>query len=138
MLFSLVAAAVGSLPCTVDVAAEVWLVAPDGGPKPWVAHTEPSEKARAVVLVHGLHLHPIQPEKVSKPWVRDWQEPKSELVKTLAPDFDVFAFSYAQTAAVDEIAKSQGMRDTAKQPARRSAHGTSTFSVSIPRATATR
>ena len=73
--------------------------------------TTPSEKTRAVVLLPGLFVHPVRPAKASQPWRRDWQEPNSELVKALAPDFDVFAFSYAQTVRVDEVAHRPGLRD---------------------------
>jgi pimeloyl-ACP methyl ester carboxylesterase len=111
MMFSLVIAATCAAPVPVEVATELWQVAPDAGGKPWAAPDAPSEKSRAVVLIHGLFVHPIRQEKASRPWKRDWQEPKSELVKTLARDFDVFAFAYAQTVALDEVATSAGMRD---------------------------
>jgi pimeloyl-ACP methyl ester carboxylesterase len=111
MLFSLVVAATCAAPAPAEVATELWQVAPDTSGKPWAAPDAPSEKSRAVVLIHGLFVHPIRQGKASQPWSRDWQEPKSELVKALAPDFDVFAFAYAQTVALDEVAKSAGMRD---------------------------
>lgn len=112
MLLSLVVAvAVCADPAPCEVATELWQVAPDTCSKPWTAPEKPSAKARAVVLLPGLFIHPIQPARASKPWRRDWQEPNSELVKALVPDFDVFAFGYAQTIALDEIAKSSGMHD---------------------------
>jgi pimeloyl-ACP methyl ester carboxylesterase len=111
MLFSLVVAATCAAPAPTEVATELWQVAPDTSGKPWAAPEVPGEKSRAVVLIHGLFVHPIRQEKASRPWKRDWQEPKSELVKALAPDFDVFAFAYAQTVPLEEIAKSSGMRD---------------------------
>jgi pimeloyl-ACP methyl ester carboxylesterase len=111
MLFSLVVVAICADPCPVEVATELWRVAPDGGDKPWVVPDAPSVKTRAVVLLHGLFVHPVRQSKAAKPWRRDWQESKSELVKALAPDFDVFAFTYAQTVSLDEIAKSSGLRD---------------------------
>jgi pimeloyl-ACP methyl ester carboxylesterase len=91
--------------------AELWQVAPDRCEKPWVAPVKPSEKARAVVLIHGLFVHPIRPSKASQPWLRDWQEPKSELVKLLAKDSDVFACGYAQTTPVEDVAACPGLRD---------------------------
>jgi pimeloyl-ACP methyl ester carboxylesterase len=111
MLFSLVLTAICAAAEPAEVAIELWQVAPDTSGKPWIAPEKPSEKARAVVLLPGLFIHPIRPAKASQPWRRDWQEPKSELVKALAPDFDVFAFSYAQTVALDAVAQSPGMHD---------------------------
>ena len=111
MLFSLVVAVLCADPRYAEVATELWQVAPDTSEKPWIAPDVPSEKARAVVLLAGLFIHPVRPAKASQPWLRDWQEPKSDLVKALAPDSDVFSFAYAQTAALDEVAKSAGMRD---------------------------
>lgn len=113
MLFSLVAAvALCADPAPVEVTIELWQVAPDTSEKPWTTPDAPSKKARAVVLLPGLFIHPVRPAKASQPWRRDWQEPKSDLVKTLAADSDVFAFSYAQTVALDAIARSPEMRNT--------------------------
>ncbi|MBN9119742.1 MAG: alpha/beta fold hydrolase [Planctomycetes bacterium] len=113
MLVSLVAAALCAAPgpCPPEVATELWQVAPDAGGKPWAAPEAPSDKARAVVLVPGLFVHPARPVKATQPDRRPWQNPKSELVTALAPDADVFAFGYAQTVAVDEVAQSPGLRD---------------------------
>jgi pimeloyl-ACP methyl ester carboxylesterase len=108
MLSSLIAIALGAAPA--EVATELWQVAPDGGGKPWVVPDAPPVKARAVVLLHGLFVHPLRQGKAAQPWRRDWQEPKSDLVKTLAADFDVFAFAYAQTAPLEEVARSPGLR----------------------------
>jgi pimeloyl-ACP methyl ester carboxylesterase len=108
-LIALVAAP-APLPCE-ELRTELWQVAPTAGEKPWVAPAAPSEKTRAVVLIHGLFVHPIRPSKATHPWRRSWQEPKSELVKTLAKDSDVFAFAYAQNIPVDEVAQSAGLRD---------------------------
>ena len=111
MLVSLVVAAICAAPCPTEVATELWQVAPDAGGKPWGVPDVAPEKARAVVLIPGLFVHTIQPAKAAVPDRRPWQKPKSALVNALAPDFDVFAFGYAQTVALDEIAKSAGMRD---------------------------
>jgi pimeloyl-ACP methyl ester carboxylesterase len=89
----------------------LWLVAPDLSDKPWAAPAAPGDKARAVVLIPGLHVHPLRPARVAKAERRPWQEPKSELVKALAKDFDVFAFSYAQTVPVDDVSQAAGLRD---------------------------
>lgn len=117
VLTALVAAPIpvpGPIPAPVPVPelqTELWQVAPDTGEKPWAAPATPSEKTRAVVLLPGLHVHPLRPAKVTVPERRPWQEPKSELVKALAKDSDVFAFGYAQTVPVDEVATSPGLRD---------------------------
>jgi pimeloyl-ACP methyl ester carboxylesterase len=71
----------------------------------------PGPKTRAVLLIPGLHVHPLHPSKVMLPDRRPWQEPKSELVKALALDSDVFGFGYAQTVPVDEVARCQGLLD---------------------------
>lgn len=71
----------------------------------------PPSKTRAVVLIPGLHVHPLRPAKVIQSERRPWQEPKSELVKTLAKDSDIFGFAYAQTVPVDHVAQYAGLRD---------------------------
>src|SRR5436309_15341952 len=77
-------------------------------PVPGVASAgkRPADKARAVVLLHGLQLHPFSKENVTKASFHDWQLPDSLLVKQLAKDADVYAFAYAQNASVDEVAES--------------------------------
>jgi len=95
----------------VDLPTELWQVAPDSSKKPWAAPEKPGEKTRALVLIPGLHVHPLRPTKATRPELRDWQQPKGELVKTLAKDFDVFAFGYAQTVSVDDVAQAPGLRD---------------------------
>jgi pimeloyl-ACP methyl ester carboxylesterase len=61
-------------------------------------------QGRAIVLLHGLHLHPFSKENVTRPLMRDWQSANSRLVKELVLRGDVFAFAYAQNVAVDAIA----------------------------------
>jgi pimeloyl-ACP methyl ester carboxylesterase len=58
---------------------------------------------RAVVLIHGLWIHPFSKENVERATLRSWQRPDSLLVKRLAADSDVFAFAYGQNDALDEI-----------------------------------
>src|SRR5439155_1564859 len=58
---------------------------------------------RAIVLIHGLALHPISKEKAHRAELRPWQQPASALVKRLAKEGDVFAFAYAQTVAVEDV-----------------------------------
>jgi pimeloyl-ACP methyl ester carboxylesterase len=60
-------------------------------------------QARAVVLIEGLNLHLLDHKRAARPDLRPWQQPGSVFVRTLAPDADVFAFTYSQTAAVTDI-----------------------------------
>jgi pimeloyl-ACP methyl ester carboxylesterase len=60
-------------------------------------------QARAVVLIHGLHLHPFKHPYAARADFRPWQLPGSVMVRTLSADADVFAFAYAQTVPVEEI-----------------------------------
>ena len=62
-------------------------------------------KSRAVVLIHGLLVHPFSKTNVGRAHLHSWQKPDCLLVKRLAQDADVFAFSYAQTVSADEIAE---------------------------------
>lgn len=96
---------------TTEVQTELWQVAPGAAAKPWTAPDQPGPRAQALVLIPGLYVHPLRPTKALKPELRDWQQPKSGLVKTLAKDFDVFAFGYAQTVTVDEVAGCAGLRN---------------------------
>ncbi len=100
-----------AVPCaSTDVPTELWQVAPDTSEKPWDVPARPGEKTRAVVLIHGLFVHPLRPALATKPWRRDWQEPKSELVKVLSKDADVFAFAYAQITPVEDVTDGPGLR----------------------------
>lgn len=62
------------------------------------------QQTRAVVLIHGLYVHPFSKANVARPHLHSWQKPDCLLVKRLAAEADVFAFSYAQTASADDIA----------------------------------
>jgi pimeloyl-ACP methyl ester carboxylesterase len=61
------------------------------------------DRDRAVILIHGLTLHPLNKDAARKVEFRDWQRADSLLVKKLAKEADVYAFAYAQTTAADEI-----------------------------------
>jgi pimeloyl-ACP methyl ester carboxylesterase len=63
-----------------------------------------SGQRRAVVLIHGLYVHPFSKASVTHPHLHNWQTPDCLLVKRLAQEADVYAFSYAQTLSSDEIA----------------------------------
>ena len=96
-------------PCA-NLPTELWQVIPDArGRAGWV--NSPRTKDRAALLIPGLKIHPLRPGLCARPERHSWQEPNGDLVRTLAPDFDVFAFGYAQTAPLDAIAQSPGLRD---------------------------
>jgi pimeloyl-ACP methyl ester carboxylesterase len=98
-------------PAPAELPTKLWQVAPDGGSNPWLPPATPAEggKARAVVLIPGLSVHPFVPTKAMVADLRKWAGPKSELVKALAADADVFAFGYAQTMSVDDVARAPGL-----------------------------
>src|SRR5215813_2898491 len=77
-------------------------------PRPGMASLFPGRVGRqlAVVLIHGLYLHPFSKENAGRPLLRDWQTPKSRLARELARQADVYAFAYAQNVPVDEVARS--------------------------------
>jgi pimeloyl-ACP methyl ester carboxylesterase len=60
-------------------------------------------QGRAVVLIEGLNLHLLRQRLAMKAELRPWQQPGSVLVRALAQDADVFAFTYSQTAPVTDI-----------------------------------
>jgi len=96
-------------PCA-NLPTELWQVAPDAqGRAGWL--NTPRAKDRALVLIPGLKIHPLRPGRCARPERHGWQEPTSDLVRTLAPDFDVFAFGYAQTAPLEAVVHAPGLRD---------------------------
>jgi pimeloyl-ACP methyl ester carboxylesterase len=62
-------------------------------------------KTRAIVLIHGLLVHPFSKTNVTRAHPHSWQKSDCLLVKRLAAEGDVFAFSYAQTISADEVAE---------------------------------
>jgi pimeloyl-ACP methyl ester carboxylesterase len=65
---------------------------------------------RAVLLIHGFTRY-LRRTSVKQARFHDWQEPDSTLVQALAKDSDVYAFAYAQTVPVEEIAAAAGLVD---------------------------
>lgn len=61
------------------------------------------DQSRAVVLIHGLGLYPLNTEKVSKADLRTWQRTDSGIVTELAKHADVYALAYGQTVAVEKV-----------------------------------
>jgi pimeloyl-ACP methyl ester carboxylesterase len=66
-------------------------------------------QTRAILLVPGLRIHPLNNAKVYEPQFHDWQVPNSLLVKALGRDADVFAFAYSQNTRVDKIAETPAL-----------------------------
>jgi hypothetical protein len=91
---------VGQAEPRVDI--EFSQVAPPQGAR--VVQRSPGQE-RAVVLVHGLRVHPFSNRNVSKAEFSGWQRPRSSLVATLAREADVFAVAYSQNVALDTIAR---------------------------------
>src|SRR5262245_53581175 len=70
---------------------------------------------RAVVLIHGLYLHPFNSSKVPHAAFVGWQRPEGVLVRSLALDSDVFAFAYRQSVAVDDVAALPDLGDAVRR-----------------------
>jgi len=75
---------------------------------PAVKQGEPLHRSagqdRAVILLHGLQIHPFSKTNVSRAGLHGWQKSDSMLVKRLAAEADVFSFAYSQTVPTDEVA----------------------------------
>jgi pimeloyl-ACP methyl ester carboxylesterase len=68
-----------------------------------------AEHRRAVILLHGLSMHPISKARVEQAYLRTWQQSGSRLVLQLGTHADVFAFAYGQNAPVERIAERTGL-----------------------------
>jgi pimeloyl-ACP methyl ester carboxylesterase len=66
---------------------------------------------RAVVLIHGLRVHPFNFKNVGKAVLHEWQKPGSLIVKLLGQDADVYSFAYAQNEAVEVVAAGPGLKE---------------------------
>lgn len=88
-------------------------VAPDRGGDQPPARSE--GQTRAVVLIHGLRLHPFSESHARQPKLDDWQKPGCDLVATLAKEADVYAFSYGQVAPLDSIGAQPDLADAARK-----------------------
>src|SRR5947209_18748578 len=76
VLTLLVVPSVAAAPPPAKVEAIFQKVAPAG---PAVGRSP--GRARAVVLIHGLGLHPLSTDRILKPALRPWQQGDSILVK---------------------------------------------------------
>lgn len=70
----------------------------------------PSEQARAVILIHGLQIHPVSNLEVLKANFRGWQKPHSQLVDALAPEADVYSFAYSENIPLERIVSESILR----------------------------
>ncbi|MGL4552149.1 MAG: esterase/lipase family protein [Gemmataceae bacterium] len=84
------------------------------GPNPFVVGRAAGQ-THAVVLVHGLSLHPFSRDKVTQARPRSWQQPTSPLVHALAKSADVYAFAYSQTVPVERVAEETGLARSVEQ-----------------------
>jgi len=66
-------------------------------------------RRRAVVLIHGLYLHPFSKEHAGSPLLRDWQGPRSRMVRELGKESDVYAFAYAQNVPLEDVVRGDGL-----------------------------
>jgi pimeloyl-ACP methyl ester carboxylesterase len=82
-------------------------VAPTGGGFVGLARSD--ARQRAVVLIHGLHLHPLAKQRITQAELAPWQRANSDLVRLLGREADVFAFSYAQTVPVGMVSHSPAL-----------------------------
>ncbi len=70
---------------------------------------------RAVVLIHGVYVHPFKKEGIGRAILREWQKPGSLLVTRLVKEADVYAFAYGQTASADDVADAPALAAAIRQ-----------------------
>ncbi|MCC6418226.1 MAG: hypothetical protein IT429_08295 [Gemmataceae bacterium] len=81
----------------------------------WAAFERSPGRERAVVLVHGLHLHPFSGHSATVAEWADWQLPDSTLVQTLQKENDLFSFCYSQEVPLGRVVRSPGLRNSVRQ-----------------------
>ena len=67
------------------------------------------QQARAVVLIHGLKIHPLHGSLATRAEFHSWQQPGGLLVQTLGKNADVFALAYCQNVDLDTISQSPAL-----------------------------
>ena len=90
-----------ALPASADNKVETLFV--KVGPMPLTAGRS-AGRDKAVVLVHGLGLHPFSSDKALRAKLRPWQQADSPLVKKLAAQAGENALANGRDAAIDRIA----------------------------------
>src|SRR5439155_3736271 len=83
---------------------------PFPGPNSARKLTRSKGQSRAVVLLHGLDLRDDGGDP-AKPRFADWQGSTSSLVKKVSKHADIFAISYAQNTAIEEVAAFPELRE---------------------------
>jgi pimeloyl-ACP methyl ester carboxylesterase len=68
-------------------------------------------QARAVLLIHGMRLHPFSGKRAAKPGFHGWQDEDSKVCEELGRDSDLYAFAYGQDVPVDEVARAPALLD---------------------------
>ncbi len=108
--FLLVAAVLGGATATVGWLDRDHVVPP--GPVA-VSHAQvgegPEATRRAVILLHGLRGTTVLDRQAHETWLHDWQREGSDLVQALARDADVYAVSYTQNAAIEDVLASEAL-----------------------------
>src|SRR3954454_17810924 len=64
---------------------------------------------RAVILLHGLRPQPLSAAAAARAEPSCWETPEATIVKAVSHDSDVYAFHYAQTAPLDDIARAPSL-----------------------------
>lgn len=91
-------------PAQVDTRFEQ-LAPPPAAVRAEFAPVRRPDMRRAVVLLHGLRPHPVSAEAAARAEPSYWEKPQGPIVQALAPDADVYAFHYAQTIPLDDVAR---------------------------------
>jgi len=72
-------------------------------------------QARAVLLIHGLRIHPLQGGLAARAEFHSWQLPKSAIVQALAQNADVFSLSFNQTADLETISRAPALANAVER-----------------------
>ena len=72
-------------------------------------------QTRAILLIHGLQIHPGNKREVIKATFRSWQMAHSQLVDTLAPEADIFAFAYSENVPLERIVSESRLKDNIRK-----------------------
>ena len=90
-----------TMPSSADKKVETIFV--KVGPTPLTAGRS-ADRDKAVVLIHGLSLHPFSSDKALRAKLRVWQQGDGPIAKKLGEQADVYALAYGQNASIDKIA----------------------------------
>jgi hypothetical protein len=69
------------------------------------------EQTRAILLIHGLQIHPGNKREVLKATFRSWQMTHSQFVDTMASEADIFAFAYSENVPLERIVSESRLKD---------------------------